>query len=244
MAAILSESELLSSQGPGRRGAIRKERPKELPQGIPTLNPGTRGGNAYMNDSLKASPSLSRGDAGFARGLASRSPMIETQAMKPQIEQLAEVLGYRLAERGISLTTAESCTGGWIAQAVTAVPGSSAWFDRGFVTYSNRSKQDMLGVDGATLAAHGAVSAPVVAEMVAGALARSTAGIAVAVSGIAGPGGGSEEKPVGTVYLAWALAGGEPRIQRLQFAGDRAEVRRQSVRLALEGLLEVLDDNG
>jgi nicotinamide-nucleotide amidase len=127
---------------------------------------------------------------------------------------------------------------------VTDIPGSSAWFDRGFVTYSNDAKRDMLGVSEATLAEQGAVSAEAVAEMVLGALANSRAGVSVAVSGIAGPDGGSEDKPVGTVFFAWALTGREPLTQRVQFAGDREEVRHQSVRLALERLLELLDGGG
>lgn len=170
--------------------------------------------------------------------------MTETPVMKQQIEQMAVSLGQCLLDRGIMLATAESCTGGWIAQLVTGVAGSSAWFDRGFVTYSNLAKQEMLGVSGATLAAHGAVSEPVVTEMATGALARSQAKVAVAVSGIAGPGGGSVEKPVGTVFLAWVLAGKAPVVQRVQLAGDREEVRRQTVRIALERLLELLKGGG
>jgi nicotinamide-nucleotide amidase len=123
---------------------------------------------------------------------------------------------------------------------VTDVPGSSGWFDRGFVTYSNRAKEEMLGVSPQTLATYGAVSEPVVCEMALGALARSGAVIAVAVSGVAGPDGGTEEKPVGTVCFAWARRGATPLSQRFQFAGNRAEVRHQSVRVALERLLELL----
>lgn len=160
------------------------------------------------------------------------------------LEKLAEEVGHRLNARGLLLVTAESCTAGWIAKVVTDIAGSSAWFDRGFITYSNEAKREMLGVSGATLAEHGAVSAEVVAQMARGALAQSRAQVAVAVSGIAGPDGGSEEKPVGTVFFAWALAGREPLTQRVQFAGDRHEVRRQSVRLALERLLELFDDGG
>lgn len=161
--------------------------------------------------------------------------------MKAYLEKLAEAVGHRLLARQALVATAESCTGGWIAQVLTSVPGSSLWFDRGFVTYSNQAKQEMLGVAPETLAAHGAVSAPVVAEMVVGALSHSQARVAVAVSGIAGPGGGSEDKPVGTVYLAWAWRDQAPLIQRRQFAGDREEVRRQTVRVALEHLIELLD---
>ena len=158
--------------------------------------------------------------------------------------ELATQVGVALCARNYSLAVAESCTGGWIAKAMTDVSGSSDWFDRGFVTYSNQAKQEMLGVAPETLAAHGAVSAPVVAEMAAGALNHSQARFAVAVSGVAGPGGGSEDKPVGTVYLAWAWRDHAPLIQRRQFAGDREEIRRQTVRVALERLIELLDAGG
>lgn len=168
--------------------------------------------------------------------------MGETRYMKETLDKLAEELGRRLLARRALLATAESCTGGWIAKVVTDVAGSSTWFDRGFVTYSNEAKQDMLGVSGDSLAAHGAVSAPVVAAMALGALSHSRAQAVVAVSGIAGPGGGTEDKPVGTVFFAWALAGREPEVKRFRFAGDREEIRHQTVRLALERLIELLDD--
>ena len=164
--------------------------------------------------------------------------------MTAYLEKLAEAVGQRLLARQALLATAESCTGGWIAQVVTSVPGSSAWFDRGFVTYSNQAKQEMLGVAPETLAAHGAVSAQVAAEMAAGALSHSQAWVTLAVTGVAGPGGGSEDKPVGTVYLAWARRDQAPLIQRRQFAGDREEIRRQTVRVALERLIELLDAGG
>jgi nicotinamide-nucleotide amidase len=170
--------------------------------------------------------------------------MMETRRMAETLDTSAAELGRRLMARGLLLATAESCTGGWVAKVVTDIPGSSAWFDRGFVTYSNDAKRDMLGVSEATLAEHGAVSAEAVAEMALGALANSRAGVAVAVSGIAGPDGGTDDKPVGTVLFAWAQAGQEPLTQRVQFAGDREEVRHQSVRLALERLLELLDGGG
>jgi len=160
--------------------------------------------------------------------------------MSEHLDTLAAELGRRLADRGLKLVTAESCTGGWISKVVTDIPGSSGWLDRGFVTYSNASKQELLGVAAETLASAGAVSAEAVAEMAQGALANSRADLAVAVSGIAGPGGGSEEKPVGTVFFAWMRRGEGPITQRVQFAGEREEVRHQSVRLALERLLELL----
>lgn len=160
--------------------------------------------------------------------------------MSESLDKLASELGRLLQDKGLTLVTAESCTAGWIAKVITDIPGSSNWFDRGFVTYSNLSKQQMLGVSAASLAQHGAVSAEVVSEMARGMLANSDARVGVAVSGIAGPDGGSEEKPVGTVFFAWAQDGGETLVQRLQFAGDRNEVRHQSVRVALERLLELL----
>jgi nicotinamide-nucleotide amidase len=148
------------------------------------------------------------------------------------VEQLAEIL--RAQQR--MLVTAESCTGGWIAKSCTDVTGSSAWFERGFVTYTNNAKQQMLGVSAATLEANGAVSEAVVAEMAAGALMHSLADLAVAVSGIAGPGGGSKEKPVGTVCFAWA-AGKKIFTAREQFDGNRDAVRKAAVLHALEGLI-------
>ncbi|MEJ2577124.1 MAG: nicotinamide-nucleotide amidase [Gammaproteobacteria bacterium] len=154
------------------------------------------------------------------------------------LNELAERVGDIMAARGAVVTAAESCTGGWVAKLITDVAGSSAWFDRGFVTYSNRAKQEMLGVAAATLAAHGAVSEATVREMALGALARSSADLSVAVSGIAGPSGGSAEKPVGLVWLAWAERGGAVRAERCRFGGDRATVRAAAARRALEGLCD------
>ena len=139
------------------------------------------------------------------------------------------------------LTTAESCTGGWVAQAVTAVAGSSDWFERGFVTYSDAAKQEMLGVSARTLAAHGAVSEQTAREMAIGALAHSRAQVALAITGIAGPGGGSPEKPVGMVCFAWAATGDKISAQTRQFEGDRESVREQSVIAALQGLAQLLE---
>jgi nicotinamide-nucleotide amidase len=160
--------------------------------------------------------------------------------MTETLDKLAADLGRRLKGEGLVLATAESCTGGWIAKVLTDIPGSSGWFDRGYVTYSNRAKEEMLGVSAETLALYGAVSEAVVREMVEGTLIRSGAAIAVAVSGVAGPEGGSEEKPVGTVWFAWSRTGADPVSERFQFAGNREEVRHQSVRVALERLLELL----
>ena len=151
---------------------------------------------------------------------------------------LATLVGGRLKAKGLKLATAESCTGGWVAQAVTSISGSSEWFDRGFVTYSNDAKCEMLGVRAETLAAHGAVSEHTAREMAAGALARSSAGAAVAVTGVAGPTGGSSEKPVGTVCFAWACAGAVVESETRRFEGDRDAIRRQSVIRSLQGLLE------
>ena len=155
-------------------------------------------------------------------------------------EALAAGLGRILLDRGLRVATAESCTGGLVAGAITAIAGSSDWFERGFVTYSNDAKTELLGVDRALIEAHGAVSEPVAAAMAAGALAHSRAEIAVAVTGIAGPGGGSPRKPVGTVCFAWARrGGGTPGVRSEHLQGDRAAVREASVGIALEGLIEV-----
>jgi nicotinamide-nucleotide amidase len=159
----------------------------------------------------------------------------------PILYELAERAGLALQQRGLMLATAESCTGGWIAEAITMIPGSSAWFERGFVTYTYISKREMLGVLETTLERHGAVSEAVVREMAAGALAASHAQVAVAVSGTAGPGGGTPEKPVGTVCLAWGLKNGEARAETRRFAGDREAVRRQSVIHALEVLIGMVE---
>ena len=153
--------------------------------------------------------------------------------------ELAAQVGIALRTRSRTLAIAESCTGGWIAKIITDVPGSSGWFDRGFVTYSNAAKTDLLGVRAATIAEHGAVSAEVVAEMAAGALERSPADLVIAVSGIAGPEGGTPDKPVGTVYLAWALRGGPVQTEIRHFLGNRDEVRLEAVAAALQGVLDV-----
>ena len=149
---------------------------------------------------------------------------------------IAESLGCRLRDARLSLVTAESCTGGWIAKVVTDIAGSSQWFDCGLATYSYEAKQGLLGVRPETLEQHGAVSRETVLEMVAGALVNSGAGIAVAVTGIAGPGGGTPEKPVGTVWIAWKRRGGYPTAQVFHFDGNRDAVRWQTVAAALEGL--------
>jgi nicotinamide-nucleotide amidase len=157
-----------------------------------------------------------------------------------ELLQLAHTLGQKLHAKGWMLATAESCTGGWVAQVVTAIPGSSAWFDRGFVTYTNQAKQDMLGVNAATLEAHGAVSEETVKEMATGALAKSAAQISVAISGIAGPGGGTEKKPIGTVCIGWDTAGANPHSTTCRLSGDREEIRSRAVAAALRGLIELV----
>jgi nicotinamide-nucleotide amidase len=156
------------------------------------------------------------------------------------LERLAAELGAALVSRGWSLATAESCTGGWAAQVVTAIPGSSAWFDRGFVTYSNEAKLDMLGVGPDTLERFGAVSEETVRAMAEGALRASRAQAAVAISGVAGPTGGSESKPVGTVCFAWALGGRTTVSATRHFDGDRRAVRMQSVDYAFWQMRELL----
>ena len=157
--------------------------------------------------------------------------------MDAELYELSQRVGEVLKARKLMMAAAESCTGGWIGQAITMVPGSSHWFDRGFVTYTNEAKQEMLGVSARTLDAFGAVSEQTVTEMVAGALARSRAQVAVAVSGIAGPDGGSRTKPVGTVLLAWGEKHGKVEARAMHFQGDRDAVRRSTVIAALEGLL-------
>jgi nicotinamide-nucleotide amidase len=151
---------------------------------------------------------------------------------------LATALGDHLLQRHWQLAVAESCTGGWLAKVLTDIAGSSHWFDRGFVTYSNEAKQDMLAVPTATLTVHGAVSEPTVRAMVEGALRASRADIAAAITGIAGPGGGSLDKPVGTVWFAWGRRAGAVISQQHHFTGDRMAVRYQAVLTALQGLVE------
>ena len=153
-----------------------------------------------------------------------------------ELEALAHATGATLLANRQMLVTAESCTGGWIAKCMTDVPGSSAWFDCGMAAYSYEAKQALLGVRPQTLEVHGAVSRETVIEMVSGALVNSGASVAVAVTGIAGPGGGSPDKPVGTVWIGWKRRGGYARAEMFQFAGDREAVRRQTVEAALKGL--------
>ncbi|MHA7853246.1 nicotinamide-nucleotide amidase [Marinobacter shengliensis] len=162
------------------------------------------------------------------------------QASDQQLESAGNTLGEWLAEHGKTIATAESCTGGWVAKVLTDRAGSSAYLMAGLVTYSNEAKQAILGVEESVLAEHGAVSEPVVRQMVAGAVRAADADIAVAISGIAGPGGGSDEKPVGTVWFAWGA--GPDRIETSVqcFDGNRDQVRRKSVLYVLQGVTEFL----
>lgn len=157
-----------------------------------------------------------------------------------ELETLAEALGHQLLAARQMLVTAESCTGGWIAKCMTDVAGSSGWFDCGMAAYSYEAKQALLGVRSETLEQFGAVSRETVVEMVSGALVHSGASIAVAVTGIAGPGGGSDDKPVGTVWIGWKRRGGYARAEVFHFEGDRDAVRRQTVASALRGLIAQL----
>ncbi len=156
------------------------------------------------------------------------------------LDILAQQVGAQLQKQALILVTAESCTGGWVAKIITDIAGSSAWFERGFVTYSNAAKQDLLGVRTETLAAQGAVSEATVVEMAEGALARSRAQVSLAVSGIAGPGGATLNKPVGRVCFAWGRVGQLTVTASEHFSGDRDSIRRQAVARALRGVLDLL----
>ncbi len=157
-----------------------------------------------------------------------------------ELHQLARELGDKLCERGWKLATAESCTGGWVGQLVTALPGSSHWYERGFITYANAAKIEMLGVSERTLASHGAVSEETAAAMAAGALKHSHAQATLAITGIAGPGGGTPQKPVGLVCYGWALADGTLMSSTCRLDGDREEIRSRAVAAALRGLIELV----
>ncbi len=159
---------------------------------------------------------------------------ISDASLHAKIIQVAETLN----KKGLMLTTAESCTGGWVAKCCTDLAGSSSWFERGFVTYSNQAKQDQLGVQLSSLEQEGAVSQIVAEEMALGALNHSKADISVALTGIAGPGGGTESKSVGTVWIGWAYQSDKVISQLFQFEGDRESVRRQAVLKALSGIIK------
>ncbi|MEO7149537.1 MAG: CinA family protein [Rhodanobacteraceae bacterium] len=165
------------------------------------------------------------------------TPQVPTDA---QLHAIAQTIAEALSQRGQMLVAAESCTGGWIAKVLTDLPGSSAWFECGIVAYSYEAKEALLGVNPHTLEHAGAVSQETANEMVSGALARFGASVAVAVTGIAGPSGGTADKPVGTVWIAWKRRGGYARAEVFHFPGDREAVRRQTVARALEGVRKIL----
>ena len=163
--------------------------------------------------------------------------------MNDDLQQLTKQVAQLLLDRGCLLSTAESCTGGWVAKCCTDIAGSSAWFDCGFVTYSNQSKQHMLSVDITTLETFGAVSEQTVIEMANGAINNSCAHISVAISGIAGPDGGSKDKPVGTVCFAWSIKNNSTITEQHHLKGDRNTVRRQAVMIALQGIIKNARDS-
>ena len=160
--------------------------------------------------------------------------------MDEPLYRLAVRVGRELHRRNLMIATAESCTGGWIGQAITMVPGSSEWFERGFIVYTYISKREMLGVKPRSLQRHGAVSEQIAREMVEGALRNSHAQTAVAVTGIAGPGGGTPDKPVGTVCFGWSSKPGKTVVETRRFRGDRDTVRRRAVVHALRGVLGIV----
>ena len=165
---------------------------------------------------------------------------MQNSAAEETFGQLSQDVGRVLLTKGFKLATAESCTGGWVAQVVTQTSGSSQWFDRGFVTYSNEAKQEMLGVQSETLQRYGAVSEQTVREMAEGALKHSRAHISLAISGVAGPSGGTADKPVGMVCFAWAGVNFPSQPTTRIFPGDRTQVRRQAVQFALQRLIELI----
>lgn len=165
---------------------------------------------------------------------------IFTNVTDEALRKLAQAVAEALQHHQRTLVAAESCTGGWIAKTLTDLPGSSAWFEAGVVSYSYQAKESLLGVSRQTLERTGAVSEETVLEMVSGALDRFNAGMAVAVTGIAGPSGGTPEKPVGTVWIGWKRRGAEAKARLFHFAGDREAVRRQTVAAALMGIRETL----
>jgi len=160
-----------------------------------------------------------------------------------EMANLAARIGSCLQQRQMMLAVAESCTGGWVAQALTSVAGSSIWFERGFVTYSNDAKQEMLGVSSDVLLEYGAVSEQAVQAMAEGALRNSHAQVSLAISGVAGPDGGRPGKPVGTVCLGWAMTGADTVLRRELFLGDREQIRRQSVLVGLQGVLDIVESH-
>ncbi len=164
-------------------------------------------------------------------------------AMNDQtLRHLAKQAGLSFAQQGLMLVSAESCTGGWLGHVITSIAGSSDWYERGFITYSTISKQEMLGVSSKTIKKHGEVSEQVAREMAHGAVSRSSAQVAVSITGIAGPGGGTEKKPVGMVCFAWEIKDNHLRSETRHFSGDREAIRQQSVAVALQGIITLLRD--
>jgi nicotinamide-nucleotide amidase len=157
-----------------------------------------------------------------------------------ELHQLATELGDKLIARGWMLATAESCTGGWVGQLLTSLPGSSQWYERGFITYANAAKIEMLGVPAEAIDEHGAVSEETASAMAAGALTHSHAQATLAISGIAGPGGGTPQKPVGLVCYGWALEDGTVMSSTCRLDGDREEIRSRAVAAAMRGLIELI----
>ena len=157
-----------------------------------------------------------------------------------ELQQLAIQLGDKLVARGWMVATAESCTGGWVGQLLTSLPGSSAWYERGFITYSNAAKTEMLGVRADTLENHGAVSEETACAMATGALTHSHAQASLAITGIAGPGGGTPQKPVGMVCYGWAFTDGTVISSNCRLSGDREEIRSRAVAAALRGLIDLI----
>ncbi|MBX3688070.1 CinA family protein [Dokdonella sp.] len=166
--------------------------------------------------------------------------MNATISSDADLERHGRAVAELLQVRGLSMVTAESCTGGWIAKVLTDIPGSSAWFECGVVAYSYEAKEALLGVHPQTLERTGAVSQETAIEMVSGALARYGASVAVAVTGVAGPSGGTPDKPVGTVWIGWKRRGGYAHAEVFHFDGDREAVRRQTVAAALDGVRRIL----
>ena len=156
------------------------------------------------------------------------------------LQDLAIKVGSALSQQGLMLASAESCTGGWLGQTITSIAGSSAWYERGFITYTDISKREMLGVSSTTLEQYGAVSEETAYEMAEGAIARSHAQVVVSVTGIAGPGGGTAKKPVGTICFAWIMKDGLARTETRYFSGSREEIRQQAVAEALQGVIDLL----
>ncbi|QIK37746.1 CinA family protein [Caldichromatium japonicum] len=166
--------------------------------------------------------------------------LLSSQGVAAGLDQLARRLGLYLSAQGWRLATAESCTGGWVAKLLTDIPGSSRWFERGFVVYSNEAKCELLDVPAALIDQHGAVSGQVARAMVEGALAHSRAELALAITGIAGPGGGTSDKPVGTAWFGWGMRGYGIATRLNLLRGERADIRRQAVETSLLGLIEYL----